>query len=163
MATCLSRVRVRGMGEARVPRIRVKFERNGAFDLARGPQGHREVQRIAPTPDPKVRTGTQIVVALGLKQSESVFKMIPRFAVLSGEPMRDSGRAVCDSGLRQIGSCLDVAEEGRRVRPHRGQLAAHVAADPQTVVGRQPFRRVFVASRRRARPCEGFGRFRRAL
>ena len=38
-----------------------------------------------------------------------------------------------------------------------------VAAGPQTVVGRQPFRRVFVAAGPLARPCEGFGRLRRAL
>ena len=71
--------------------------------------------------------------------------MFPRFAVLSGEPMRDSGRAVSDSGLGRIGSRLDVAEEGLRVGPHRRQLAAHEAADPQAVVGRQPFGRVLVA------------------
>jgi hypothetical protein len=31
-----------GMGQGRIPRIRIKFERNGAFDVAQGPQGHRE-------------------------------------------------------------------------------------------------------------------------
>ena len=63
----------------------------------------------------------------------------------------------------EFGSRLDVAEEGRRVRPHRGQLAPHEAADPQAVVGRQPFRRVLVADCGLASPCEGLGRLRRAI
>ena len=51
--------------------------------------------------------------------------------------MGDPGGAVGDSGLGRIGFRLDVAEERRRVRPHRRQLAARIAADPQAVVGRQ--------------------------
>ena len=131
-----------GMGEGRIPRIRVKFERNGAFDVAQGPQGHREERH---RPDARIeKPNSQTVVVPGLKQSQSLFKMLPRLAVLSGEPMRDSGRAVSDSGLGRIGS--------RPTSPGRfgaasiaAQLAALVAAGPQTVVGRQPFRRVFVA------------------
>ena len=98
-----------GMGEGRIPRIRVKFERNGAFDLAQGPQGHREQRHRPDARLQKAEPEPETVDALGLKQSQSLFKMLPRFAVLSGEPMRDSGRAVCNSGLRRIGSRLDVA------------------------------------------------------
>ena len=67
-----------------------------------------------------------------------------------------------DAGLGRIGPRLDVAEEGRRVRPHRWQLASHVAAGPQAVVGRQSFGRVLVARRQLAGLGERFRRFRRA-
>ena len=70
---------------------------------------------------------------------------------------------MCDAGLGRIGSRLDVAEEGRSVRPHRWQVASHVAAGPQAVVGRQSLRRVLVAKRRLAGSSEGFRRFRRAV
>jgi hypothetical protein len=63
--------------------------------------------------------------------------MILRFAVFASEPMRDSSNAVGDTDLRRIGSRLNVAEKRRRVLPHRRQLAATVAADPQTEVSRR--------------------------
>ena len=69
-----------------------------------------------------------------------------------------------DAGLGRIGSRLDVAEEGRRVRPHRRQVAAHDSCRP-TSRSRPPIVP--------ARPCrqtpnsrgsgEGFRRFRRAV
>ena len=105
----------------------------------------------------------QIVVAAGLEQGERPFQVIPRLAILAGEPACDPGDAMGDAGLGRIGSRLDVAEEGRSVRPHRRQLASHVAADPQTVVGRQSFGRILVARRRLAGSGEGFRRFRRAV
>ena len=67
-----------------------------------------------------------------------------------------------DAGFRRIGPRLDVAEERRSMRPHRWQLASHVAAAPQTVIGRQSFGRILVAGRRLAGSGEGFRRFRRA-
>ena len=72
----------------------------------------------------------QIVVAAGLEQGERPFQMIPRLAILAGEPASDPGGAMGDAGLGRIGSRLDVAEEGRSVRPHRWQLASRVAAGP---------------------------------
>ena len=71
--------------------------------------------------------------------------MIPRLAIFAGEPARYPSGAMGDAGLRQIGSRLDVAEEGRSVRPHRRQFAAHEVAGPKTVVGRQPLGRVLAA------------------
>jgi hypothetical protein len=41
----------------------------------------------------------QIVVAPGLEQGESLFEMLPRFSVLSGEPMRHTGYAMSNSRL----------------------------------------------------------------
>ena len=71
--------------------------------------------------------------------------------------------AMRDAGLRRIGSRLDVGEKGCRVRPHRRQFGARVAADPQAEVGRRrsgaPVRRT--ADSRALR--EGFRRFRRAV
>ena len=131
-------------------------EGNRAPDVAQRPQCKREVKHRR---DARVLSEAkgQIVVAPGLKQGERAFQMLPRFEVLSGEPMRDSGHAVSDSGLGRIGSRLDVAEECLGVHPHRRQLAAHVAADPQAVVGRQPFGRVLVAG------CRLRGLWRRLL
>jgi hypothetical protein len=51
----------------------------------------------------------QIVVAPGLKQGQSPFKMPPRFEVLSGVPMRDSGCAVSYSSLGRIRPRRNVA------------------------------------------------------
>jgi hypothetical protein len=48
--------------------------------------------------------------------------MLSRFAMLSGEPMRDSRRAVSDSGLRRIQFRLEVAQERRRVLPIAGSF-----------------------------------------
>jgi hypothetical protein len=72
----------------------------------------------------------QIVVTAGSKQGERTFQVILRLRVLAGEPTCDPGDAVCDAGFGRIGSRLDVAEEGRCVRPHRRQLASRVAPDP---------------------------------
>ena len=77
--------------------------------------------------------------------------------------MRDPGYAASDSRLRRVGSRLDVAEERLGVRPHRGQLAAHVASGPQAIVGGQPFVRVRVAKRHLAGPCKCVGRFARPI
>ena len=85
---------------------------------------------IAPTPGSMSEAKGQIIVAAGLEQGERPFEVIPRLAILAGEPARDPGGAMGDAGLGRIGSRLDVAEEGRCVRPHRWQLASHVAADP---------------------------------
>ncbi len=68
-----------------------------------------------------------------------------------------------DAGLRRIGPRLDVAEEGRCVRPHRWQLSTHAAAGPQTVVGRQSFGRILVARGGLAGSGESFRRFPRAV
>ena len=131
------------MGEVRDPRLSTADQGNRSSDVAHRPQCEREVMHRQ---DAGVRSKAKgQIVALRMKQGESLFKMFPRFEVLSGEPMRDSGRAVSNSCLGRIGSRLDVAEEGLSVGPHRRQLAAHEVAGPQTVVGRQPFGRVLVA------------------
>ena len=88
---------------------------------------------------------------------------LARFDILAGEPMRDPDYAASDSGLRRVGSRLDVGEESLGVRPHRRQLAAHVTSGPQAIVGRQAFVRVLVAKRHLAGPCKGFGRFARPV
>jgi hypothetical protein len=105
----------------------------------------------------------QIFVAAGLEQGERPFEVIPRLAILAGEPASVPGGALRDARLGRIGSCLDVPEESRSVPPHRWQVATHVAAAPHTVVGRQSSGRILVARRRDAGSGEGFGRFRRAV
>ena len=72
----------------------------------------------------------QIIVSAGLEQSERTFQMIPRLRVLAGEPTSDHNRAMGDTGFRRIGARLGVVEKGHGVRPHRRQLAPHVAAGP---------------------------------
>ncbi len=117
------------MGEVRYPPLHAVDERNRAIDLAERPQREGKIGHRA---DARVRSEAkgQIVVAARLEQGERTFQMILSLAIFAGEPMSDPDRAVSDAGLRRIGSRLDVAEEGRSVRPHRRQLASHVAADP---------------------------------
>ena len=97
------------------------------------------------------------------RKSERTFQMIPRLAILAGEPASRPSGAMSDAGLGRIGPRLDVAEEGCSVRPHRWQLSTHVAAGPQTVIGRQSFGGILVARRGLAGPGERFRRFRRAV
>ena len=96
------------------------------------PSGHDATRQIGHRGDAGVRSEAkgQIVVAAGLEQGERAFQMIPRLRVLAGEPASHPGGAMGDAGLGRIGSRLDVAEEGRSVRPHRWQLASREAADP---------------------------------
>ncbi len=146
------------VGEARDPRDHTLDERNRAIDVAERPQRMRQIGHCT---DARVLSEAkgQIVVPARPKQGQRAFQIIARFTILSGEPAVDPSGAAGDSGIRRIGSRLDVAEESRRVRPHRRQLAAQVAASPQAVVGRQPIRRALVAACGRPSSCEGFGRF----
>ena len=137
------------MGEVRDPRLNAVDERSRAIDLAESPQRGRQSGHRGDAGVPS-EAKAQIIVAAGLEQRERAFQMIPRFTIFAGEPASDPGGAMCDAGLGGIGSRLDVAEEGRGVRPHRWQVASHVVADPQAVIGRQSLRRVFVAKRRLA-------------
>ena len=136
-------------------------ERNRAPDVAQRPQCERETKHrrdagVVPEPE------CQIVIAAGLEQGERVLYMLARFDVLSGEPMSDSSHAVGDTGLRRIGSRLNIAEERRRVLPHRRQFTVNVAADPQTEVSRQALMRGVVADCGLVGPGEGLRSFRRA-
>ena len=117
------------MGEVRDPRLHAVDERNRAIDLAERPRRNRQIGHRGDAGVLSEAKG-QIVVAAGLEQGERTFEVIPRLAILAGEPASDPGGAMGDAGLGRIGSRLDVAEEGRRVRPHRRQLASHEAADP---------------------------------
>ena len=150
------------MGEARDPLPGAADERSRAFDIAERPQRKREVVHRRDAGVLSEAEG-QIVVAAWLEQGQRALQMIARFTILSGEPTRRPCYTVRDTGFGRIGSRLDVAQECRRVLPHRGQLAPNQAADPQAVVGRQPFRRVLVACRRLAGSGERFRRFRRPV
>src|SRR5271165_716438 len=96
------------------------------------PRGHDPNARYdtAATPGSTPKAKGQIIVTAGLEQGERTFQMVPRLAILAGEPARNPGGAVGDAGLGRIGPRLDVAEERRSVRPHRWQVASHVAAHP---------------------------------
>ena len=105
----------------------------------------------------------QIVVAARLEQGERAFQMIACFAVFSGEPMRDPGRAVRDSGFGRVAIAVGVSEKGLDVGPHRQQLAASVAATPKTVVSRQTLKPGVAARCRLARFGEGLSCLGRAV
>ena len=117
------------MRQARDPRLRVANEGDRPSDVAHRPQCEREVmhRRDARVPS---KTEREIVVAPRLEQGQRAFQMVLRFAILSGEPARDSDCTMGNAGLRRIGPRLDVAEERLRVGPHRPQLAPDEAADP---------------------------------
>ena len=104
----------------------------------------------------------QIVVAAGLEQGERAFQVIPRFAILSGEPACDPGARWATPASGESGLASTSLQEGLGVRPHRRQLAAHVAAGPQAVVGRQPSGASSSPAADSRALCEGFRRFRRA-
>jgi hypothetical protein len=77
-------------------------KRNRAFDVAQRPQRNREVEHRS---DPGVMSEPkgEVVVAAWLEQRQSLFQVNSRFDILSGEPMRDTGRAMSDAGLGRIG------------------------------------------------------------
>ena len=72
----------------------------------------------------------QIIVAARPEQGERAFQMLPRLKIVSGEVQGDAVSPMRDAGLRGIGGRLDVAEEGRRARPHQRQFASRVTAGP---------------------------------
>ena len=148
------------MGEGRHPLPGAADERTRAFDIAERPQRKREVVHRRDAGILSEAEG-QIVVAAWLEQGQRALQMIACFRILSGEPTRRSCYTVRDTCFGRIGSRFDVAQECSRVLPHHGQLAPNQAADPQAVVGRQPFRRVLVAACGLARLCERFRRLRR--
>ena len=81
------------------PRLHTIVKRNRAIDLAERPQrgrqiGHRGDAGI--NSEPK----SQIVVAARLEQGERPFEVIPRLAILAGEPASQPGGAMGDAGLR---------------------------------------------------------------
>ena len=86
------------MGETRDPRLGVADQGNRALDVAHRPQREREVEHRSDAGILSEAKG-EIVVTPGLKQRDSAFQMAARFAVLSGEPMRQSCCAVSDAGL----------------------------------------------------------------
>ena len=101
------------MGEVRDPRLSAVDERNRSSDVAHRPQCDARDNAIASDAGVRSEAKSQIIVAAGLEQGERAFQMIPRLAILAGEPARDPGGAMGDAGLGRIGSRLDVAEEGR--------------------------------------------------
>ena len=117
------------MGEIRHSRLHPVDERNRAIDLTERPQREGE---IAHRGDAWVNSKAKgkIVVAAGSEQGERTFQMIPRLAILAGEPASDPGGAMGDAGFERLGCRLDVAEKGGCVRPHRRQVAPRVAAGP---------------------------------
>jgi len=128
------------------------------FELRRDASGAiPDIRRVA------VSEHIQIIVAARLEQGECPFEVITRFDVFSGEPACEPSGAMGDAGFGRIGSRLEVAEEGRRVRLHRWQVAPYDASDPQTPVGRQSFGRILVTRRRVAGSGKGLRRFRRAI
>ncbi len=99
MATCATRVCARGgMGEARDPRLSVADWGNRAFDLAQRPQRRREVKH-RPRRRRRVRTGTPNRRRVPVGTGEPV-RDAPALRGTLGEPMRQSGCAVSDSGLQ---------------------------------------------------------------
>ena len=125
------------------PAIRVcrrSNEGNRASDVAQRPQRKRQVKHRGNAGVPS-KAERQIVVAPGLEQGQRAFQMILRFAILSGEPTRESRRrdgqrrppgksGLASTSLRKASACALASR----------QLAAQVAAGPQAVIGRQVVR-----------------------
>jgi hypothetical protein len=151
----------RNMRELRDPGLGAANERNRRFNVAQRPRCNRKVKHCRDAGILSEAKG-EVVVTPGLKQRDSAFQMVARFSELTGEPMRNSGRAVSDSCLGRIPFRFDIPEESVGVSPRRRQLATDDAADPQAVVGRQPFGRILVARPGLAGSREGFRRFRGA-
>ena len=75
------------MRQVRDPRLGTPNERNRASDVAERPQRERQ---IGHRPNARVpsKAKRQIVVAPRLEQCQRAFQIIPRFAIVSGEPAR---------------------------------------------------------------------------
>ena len=91
------------MGEVRDPRLHAVDERNRAIDLAERPRRNRQIGHRGDAGVHAEAKG-QIVVTAGLEQGERPFKVIPRLAILAGEPASHPGDAMRDAGLGRIGS-----------------------------------------------------------
>ena len=100
------------MRDARDPLLGAVNEGNRAIDIAERPgrKGQIDYRGDAGV---KSKAKGQIVVTAGLEQGERPFQVIPRLAILAGEPACYPSGAMGDAGLRRMGSRLDVDEEGR--------------------------------------------------
>ena len=78
------------VGDARHPRLHAVDKRNRAIDLAERPRRFRQIGHRADAGIQSEAKG-QIVVAAGLEQGERTFQMLPRLAILAGEPASHPG------------------------------------------------------------------------
>ena len=137
MAVCIFPYAKRaGIRDARDPNMGAVNEQNRARNVAQRPKSYCEIEHCARAGVMPEAKG-QIVVTAGLGPGERALKVIPRLAILTANQQVTPTRRCANAGLG-IGSRLDVAEEGRSVRPHRWQLAPHVADGIQTVVDSTP-------------------------
>jgi hypothetical protein len=88
------------MGEILHPRLHALNRRTRAIDFAEGPalspDGHRGLPgRLQAKASSSSRPGWNMA---------SAFQMIPRLAILAGEPTSDPGSAMGDADLRQWAS-----------------------------------------------------------
>ena len=90
------------MGEVRDPRLHAVDERNRAIDLAERPRRDRQIDHRGDAGVQPEAKG-QIVVAAGLEQGERTFQVIPRLAILAGEPASDPGGAMGDAASGESG------------------------------------------------------------
>ena len=150
---------VRNTGE---PFLTALEEEDRAIDVAERPYGDRKADEGG---DARVQTESQgqVVVATRLEKSQRMSNPVARVAILSGEEMGHAAYAMGDARLGRFGPLPHVAEKGLRVRRHRGQFAANIAAGPQAVDRRQPFGSLFVARGEFTSPGKGVRRFRRAV
>src|SRR5580704_12430881 len=142
------------------PPLHAIGERNRAVDLSEWPQCKSQIAHRADAGVEAEAKG-EIIVTARLKRFEGLCEVIPRLAISSRKPAGDSSDAMRDGDLGRILSPLDLVEEGLSVSPHRREFAAHVAAEPQAVDGRQFLGCILVVSGRLASSGESLGCFRR--
>jgi hypothetical protein len=149
------------MCDARDPRLGGPDVGNRTRNVAQLPQWEREMKH-RPHAGVISEAKGEIIVTPGLEQRERAFQMVARLDVFTGQKVARPASSMRNPGFGRIGPCLNVAQESRRARPHRWQLAPHIAAGPQPVIGRQPLLRVPLAICRRTGSRESFRRFGRA-
>ena len=131
------------VGEAGDPRLSVADERNRAFDLAERPQREREAKHRR---DAGVLSEAEreTVVWPGSKQGQACSRSFPRFEVLSGEPMRNSGRRGTQLRLRASRASPRRRSGTRRSVPSSQAARRACSCRPEAIVGCQSFRRVLL-------------------
>ena len=89
------------MRDARDPLLGAVNEGNRAIDLAERPGRNGQIDHRGDA-GVKSKAKGQIVVTAGLEQGERPFQVIPRLAILAGEPASAARDAMGDAGLGRI-------------------------------------------------------------
>ena len=152
--------RGREMVQFRDSRRRRVGDLPGAIDLAERPQSDRQIDGRG-NADVLAEAEGEIAIPLRIEDRHGLFEMRARLDIVSGEPLRHAIGAMRHACLGRTGPMTRRRAERPARAQHSRQIAMHVAARPEPVIGRKArvdVGRVRAEFMRALESREGFGR-----